>query len=168
MTIPTVPAEALDALVASGASLAVAESLTGGRLAAALTGVPGASRVFRGGVVAYATEVKVAVLGVPTAVLEADGVVSARCAAAMAAGVRRLLGATWGISTTGVAGPDGQEGHPPGTVFVGVAGPTGSARAERLHLAGDRAAIQEASVAGALALLVAEASSRPRDETAIG
>ncbi|MDF9717583.1 nicotinamide-nucleotide amidohydrolase family protein [Nocardioides sp. ChNu-153] len=168
MTIPTVPAEALDALVASGASLAVAESLTGGRLAAALTGVPGASRVFRGGVVAYASDVKVAVLGVPSLVVETDGVVSARCAAAMAAGVRRLLGATWGVATTGVAGPDPQEGHPPGTVFVGIAGPTGPARAQRLHLAGDRAAVQDASVAGALALLLSEVSRLPRDETAIG
>lgn len=154
--------EALDALVASGASLAVAESLTGGRVAAALTGVPGASRVFRGGVVSYATEVKVGVLGVPTDVVERDGVVSAACAEAMARGAARLLGATHAVATTGVAGPDEQEGKPVGTVFVGVLTP-GGVRSERLDLAAadGRAGIQEATVAGALRLLLAAVREDP-------
>jgi len=145
--------EALDALVASGASLAVAESLTGGRLAAAVTGVPGASRAFLGGVVSYATEVKVDVLGVPAAVVDEHGVVSAACAAAMAAGVRRLLGASYALATTGVAGPDRQEGHPPGTVFVALAGPDGLSEVVGLALSGDRARIQADTVATALDLL---------------
>lgn len=150
--------EALDALVASGASLAVAESLTGGRVAAALTAVPGASRVFRGGVVSYATEVKVDVLGVPVEVVEHDGVVSAACAEAMARGTARLLGATHAVATTGVAGPGRQEGKPVGTVFVGLLTPAG-VRSQRLDLAaaGDRADIQEATVEAALRLLLAAA-----------
>src|SRR5690348_4767165 len=101
-----------------GETLACAESLTGGGLAAALTAVPGASASMRGGVVSYATEVKRTVLGVT-----AELVISAACAEQMAVGVRDLLGATWGLSTTGVAGPDTQEGQPVGTVFVGVIGP---------------------------------------------
>ncbi|HEY1134228.1 MAG TPA: CinA family protein [Nocardioides sp.] len=151
-----VAAEALDALVASGASLAVAESLTGGRVAAALTGVPGASRVFRGGVVSYATEVKVDVLGVPPSVVASDGVVSAACAEAMAAGAARALGASHAVATTGVAGPDEQEGKAVGTVFVGIATPAG-VRSERLSLAGagDRSGIQAATVEAALRVLLA-------------
>ena len=100
--------------------------------------MPGSSEVFRGGVVAYATDVKIAVLDVPEAVVEQHGVVSAECARAMARGVRRLTGATYGVSTTGVAGPDEQEGKPVGTVYVGVAGPDGDS-AVALELVGDRA-----------------------------
>ena len=125
-----------------GATAASAESLTGGRLAALLTEIPGSSEVFRGGVVAYATDVKIAVLDVPEAVVEQHGVVSAECARAMARGVRRLTGATYGVSTTGVAGPDEQEGKPVGTVYVGVAGPDGDS-AVALELVGDRATIQD-------------------------
>ncbi|WP_110183254.1 CinA family protein [Nocardioides solisilvae] len=135
-----------------GWSLAVAESLTGGQLAAAVTAVPGASVVFRGGVVSYATEVKVEVLGVDDEVVRRDGVVSARCAEQMAAGVRRLLGATWGVATTGVAGPETQEGHPVGTVFVGLAGPAG-AGSHSLVLPGDRTGVRAATCREALRLL---------------
>ncbi len=110
--------------------------------AALLTEIPGSSEVFRGGVVAYATDVKIAVLDVPEAVVEQYGVVSAECARAMARGVRRLTGATYGVSTTGVAGPDEQEGKPVGTVYVGVAGPDGDS-AVALELVGDRASIQD-------------------------
>lgn len=157
--------EALDALAASGASLAAAESLTGGRVAAALTAVPGASRVFRGGVVSYATEVKIDVLGVPAALVEQHGVVSAACAEAMARGAARLLGATHAVATTGVAGPDEQEGKAVGTVFVGVATPDG-VRTQRLSLAsaaasGGRAAVQDATVDAALRLLLGPASADP-------
>ncbi|MDO9354446.1 MAG: nicotinamide-nucleotide amidohydrolase family protein, partial [Solirubrobacteraceae bacterium] len=97
-------------------TLATAESLTGGRVAASLTAVPGASEVFRGGVVAYASDVKVDVLGVPADVVATVGVVSAACAEAMARGVRSLTGASYAVATTGVAGPGEQEGKPPGTV----------------------------------------------------
>lgn len=145
--------EALDALVASGASLAVAESLTGGRLAAAVTAVPGASRAFLGGVVSYATEVKVGVLGVPADLVAAHGVVSAECAAAMAAGVRRLLGASYALATTGVAGPDRQDGRPPGTVYVALVGPDDVGEVLELALVGDRARIQDDTVTAALDLL---------------
>ena len=131
------------------ATLATAESLTGGQLAARVTAVPGASAVYAGGVVSYATEVKVAVLGVPADLVAAHGVVSAECAQAMAEGVRALLGTTYGVSTTGVAGPDTQDGQPVGTVFVAVAGPDGT-EVVRLALAGDRAAIQAAAVDGAV------------------
>lgn len=136
-----------------GATLATAESLTGGRLAAAITAVPGASASYVGGVVAYATRVKQELLGVPDAVVAEHGVVSAACATAMAEGVRTALGATWALSTTGVAGPEEQEGHPVGTVFVGVAGPDAT-RALRLSLAGGRAQVQDRTVAEALATLV--------------
>ncbi|GAA1479200.1 CinA family protein [Nocardioides aestuarii] len=140
-------------LVDRGATLATAESLTGGRLAAAVTGVPGASAAYVGGIVAYATRVKQELLGVPDALVATHGVVSAECARAMASGVRTALDATWGISTTGVAGPDRQEGKPVGTVFVGLAGPAGSEAVE-LSLAGDRADVQDQTVGEAIATLV--------------
>ena len=145
-------AQVLDLLVRRGATVAVAESLTGGRVAAALTAVPGASRAFRGGVVAYATDLKTSLLGVPEAVLERDGVVSAACARAMAEGVRHELSATYGVATTGVAGPDPQEGKPVGTVHVAVSGP-GGVTAVALELVGGRAEIVERTVAEALSAL---------------
>lgn len=142
----------------AGHTLATAESLTGGRLAAALTAVPGASDVFRGGVVAYATEVKVAVLGVPEDVVATVGVVSAECAAVMARGVRSLIGATYGVATTGVAGPTEQEGKPVGTVFVAVDGPAGG-RTLALELSGHREQVVDRTceeALGALAALLAD------------
>ncbi len=134
--------ELLTRLHAQGATLATAESLTGGGLAALLTAVAGASRVYRGGVVAYATGVKEQVLGVPPDLVARHGVVSAECARAMAEGARAALGADWAVSTTGVAGPDQQEGKPVGTVYVGVAGPGGTT-VTALELVGDRHAVQE-------------------------
>lgn len=144
--------DALTRLGDRGLSLAVAESVTGGRLAATFTSVPGASQVFRGGVVSYATAVKVAVLGLEESLVEAEGVISAACAQAMATGVRRLLGADVALATTGVAGPDEQEGHPAGTAFVGLACAEG-AFSRRLSLAGDRSSIQDAVVTAAVELL---------------
>ncbi len=137
------------ALRAREATLATAESLTGGGLAARVTAVSGASEVYVGGVVAYATAVKVAVLGVPEQVVSGAGVISAECAEAMAVGVRELTGATYALSTTGVAGPDRQEDHRPGTVYVGLAGPDG-VRSRRLTLEGDRSRICEESIREAL------------------
>ncbi|MBV8932384.1 MAG: CinA family protein [Streptomycetaceae bacterium] len=148
-----VAAEALQLLAADRASLAVAESLTGGLVAAALTSVPGASRTFRGSVTAYATELKREVLGVNAALLDARGAVDPLVAEEMAQGVRVRLGAMWGLATTGVAGPEPQDGNPVGTVFTAVAGPRGT-KVTSLHLDGDRAAIREATVAAALELLV--------------
>ncbi|MFN8194170.1 MAG: CinA family protein [Nocardioidaceae bacterium] len=135
-----------------GETVATAESLTGGRLAARITSVPGASLTFVGGVVSYATSVKVQVLGVPRELVERRGVVSAECAQAMATGVRSLLGTTYGVSTTGVAGPDPQDGLPQGTVFVGLAGPD-ETTAVALTLTGDRQAIQAATCDAAVAAL---------------
>ena len=134
----------LDRLADRGQSVATAESLTGGLLAARLTDVPGASRCFVGGVVAYATRVKESALGVPHDVVERHGVISEECASAMAVGVRERLGATWGLATTGVAGPDRQEGHPVGTVWIAVAGPAG-VQTRLLHLGGTRHEIREAT-----------------------
>jgi nicotinamide-nucleotide amidase len=135
-------------LLARGETGCSAESLTGGALADLLSSTPGASESFRGGVVAYATEVKRSLLGVT-----AELVVSQECAEQMAIGVRRLLGADWAVSTTGVAGPTEQDGQPVGTVFLAVAG-SGGTSVRRLALAGDRTAIRSATCAAALEALL--------------
>ncbi|CAM3835926.1 CinA family protein [Isoptericola cucumis] len=141
----------LDAARGTGLTLGVAESLTGGLVVAALVDVPGASVVVRGGVVAYATDVKASVLGVDGALLAARGPVDPEVAVQMADGVRRVVGADVGVATTGVAGPGQQDGHPPGEVYVAVSTADG-ARTRRLELAGDRAAIRAGAVRGALEL----------------
>lgn len=143
----------VELLTARGESLAVAESLTGGLVAGALTSVPGASVVVRGGVVAYATDLKSALLGVPEDLLGRRGPVDPEVAAAMAAGVRARLGASYGISTTGVAGPGPADGKSPGTVFVAVDGPSGPV-ARGLELPGDREAVRNETVRSVLSLLV--------------
>jgi nicotinamide-nucleotide amidase len=145
---------ASDLLVALGArgwSLAVAESLTGGLVSATLVDVPGASAVLRGAVVAYATDLKGTLLDVVPALLEARGAVDPDVAAAMARGVRARLGADVGLATTGVAGPDPQDGQPPGTVHVAVSTPDGTT-VRSLQLAGDRALVRAGSVDAVLAL----------------
>lgn len=139
-------------LIAAEATVSTAESLTGGQVAAVLTAVPGSSEAYVGGVIAYATEVKVNVLGVPTEIVEQYGVVSQECARAMAQGVRRMMGTTYGLATTGVAGPAEQEGKPAGTVFVAVAGPDGVEVSE-LALPGSRVQVQVGSVEAVLGLL---------------
>jgi nicotinamide-nucleotide amidase len=144
---------AIQLLTASGRTVAVAESLTGGLVSGALTSVAGASVVLRGGVVAYATDLKEALLGVPADLLARQGPVDPDVAAGMAAGVRRALGATYGIATTGVAGPGPADGKPAGTVFIAVSGPTGGA-GRGLQLDGDRQRIREETVRQALSLLV--------------
>ena len=144
--------DVLAALARRGATVATAESLTGGQLAAAITAVPGASASYVGGVVSYATQVKVSVLGVSAELVAAFGVISRECASAMARGAAALTGATYALSTTGVAGPDPQEGHPPGTVYVAVVGPFGQ-EVLALDLAGDRAAIQDQTCRAALSAL---------------
>ncbi|MGW3077005.1 CinA family protein [Kitasatospora sp. NPDC001132] len=141
------------ALRAEGGTLAVAESLTGGLLAAALVDVPGASATFRGSVTAYATELKASVLGVDEGLLDVYGPVHPVVARQMAEGVRGLLGATYGLATTGVAGPDPQDGQPVGTVHLAVAGPGGTLVSSPL-LSGGRATIRHGAVTAALELLV--------------
>lgn len=132
----------LDRLAELGWTIAVAESLTGGMIVSSLVDVPGASRVVRGGVVAYATDVKNSVLGVDPALLEAHGAVHPRVARQMARGVREVLGrdgtpADVGIATTGVAGPDEQDEQPVGTVHIAVSTPLGT-RVDSLVISGDR------------------------------
>jgi nicotinamide-nucleotide amidase len=137
----------------AGGTLAIAESLTGGLLTARVVDVPGASAVLRGGVVAYATELKHTLLGVDPDLLRLHGPVHPAVATAMAEGVRDRLGATWGLSTTGVAGPDPQDGQRPGTVHIGLAGP-GGVRVVSLRLAGTRQEIRGATVDAALGVLL--------------
>jgi nicotinamide-nucleotide amidase len=139
------------ALQARQATIATAESLTGGLVAAALTDVPGISAVYRGGVVVYATELKAELAGVPLDLLDRLGPVHPDTAAAMASGVRLRLGATYGLATTGVAGPDSQDGHPAGEVYVAAAGPD-EVRVESLRLSGGRDAVRAATVAAVLRL----------------
>ena len=146
-------AAALAQLVAEGQTLASAESLTGGLVGAAITSVPGASAAYVGGVLSYATRIKAELLGVDDALVAEHGVVSEECAAAMAQGVRVHAGADWGVATTGVAGPDLQEGKPAGQVHVAVAGPD-TVRTRTLQLAGDRREIRESTVTAVLQLLV--------------
>ncbi len=144
-------------LVRRGERVALAESLTGGLLTAALVDVPGASAAVSGGVVAYATPLKASLLGVDAGLLAERGAIDAEVARGMARGARERLAvdglpADYGLATTGAAGPDPQDGHPPGTVWIGIATRDG-AQAEGLRLAGDRAAIREATVDAALGLL---------------
>jgi nicotinamide-nucleotide amidase len=141
----------LEALADRGQTLAVAESLTGGLLAATLVDVPGASRVFRGGLIVYATDLKAILGGVPEDLLDRCGPVHPEVAEALAEGARVRCLADWGLSTTGVAGPDPQNGISPGTAFVAVAGPRRAVHA--LELAGSRAAIRAGVVSAALTLL---------------
>jgi nicotinamide-nucleotide amidase len=139
----------LTALGARGLTLAVAESLTGGLLADALVRVPGASAVFRGGIVAYATDLKTTLLGVDAALLAAQGAVHPEVARQMAEGVRRVCSADVGLATTGVAGPDAQDGHAPGEVFVAVATGAGTVVVP-LVLPGGRGEIRAAAVEAVL------------------
>ncbi|MFD9423402.1 MULTISPECIES: CinA family protein [unclassified Streptomyces] len=152
----TVAARVLRRLVERGETLAVAESLTGGLVAAELTSVPGASQSFRGAVTAYATPLKRDVLGVDGTLLAERGAVDPDVARGMAAGARRLLGADWGVSTTGVAGPEAQEGKPVGTVYVALSGPSGIEKVTALRLHGGRADIRRETVRSVLELLSSE------------
>ncbi|MFL0578430.1 nicotinamide-nucleotide amidohydrolase family protein [Dietzia sp. 179-F 9C3 NHS] len=132
-------------LSARGLTVATAESLTAGLLASRIAAVPGASAVLRGGLVVYATDLKHTLAGVPDEVLARHGAVSRETAAALADGARSRCGADVGIGLTGVAGPDLQEGHPAGTVYVGVSGPDGHAEVLAPALRGNRARIREAA-----------------------
>lgn len=154
-------ADAVHRLVDRGETLATAESLTGGLVAATIVEIPGVSTVYRGGLVVYATDLKATLAGVPEVLLEAHGPVDPQVAVALAAGARERCGADWGLATTGVAGPDEQDGKPPGLVYVAVAGVAGAAVRE-LKIDGNRAAVRTESVTRVLRLLsdtLREASS---------
>lgn len=153
--------QALQGLAARGLRLATAESLTAGLLAARLCDVPGASAVFRGGIVAYCDQVKSDLLAVPPESLVAGGAVSAPVARAMALGACGALGADVALSTTGEAGPESASGKSIGTVFVGLAW-QGRADAVELHLPGGRNEVRTATVRVALEILlnrIADAAS---------
>tara|TARA_R110002020_G_scaffold34034_4_gene103234 strand:- start:317 stop:853 length:537 start_codon:yes stop_codon:yes gene_type:complete len=151
-------AVALERLRARGWTLGIAESLTGGMLAAALISVPGASATVRGAIVAYATPLKHSLLGVDAALLAEHGAVHPEVARQMADGVRRAVAidgrpAEVGIATTGIAGPDSPDGQPVGTVHIGMSTPDDS-RVLTLQLNGDRATIRSESVSFALGALL--------------
>jgi nicotinamide-nucleotide amidase len=140
-------------LSAARLTVATAESLTGGMLSAALTAVPGASATVRGGVVSYATDLKATLLGVDLELLKVVGPVDADVAAQMAQGAARLCSADIGLSTTGVAGPDTQNGVAVGTVFISAAdGRSGFTMTRELALRGDRDQIRKTTVAAVLDL----------------
>lgn len=143
-------------LRALGATVAAAESLTGGLLTATLTAVPGASAVVRGGLVVYATDLKTDLAGVPEPMLRAHGPVHPSVAEALARGARLRCGADWGLGLTGVAGPDPQDGVAPGIVYIGLDGPVpgGPIVCER-NLTGDREMIRRSAVLEAFRLLEA-------------
>ncbi|WP_260857465.1 CinA family protein [Microbacterium sp. 1.5R] len=152
----TVAADAVRSLITRGWTLGVAESLTGGAVAAELVSVPGASATLWGAVVAYATPVKHSLLGVDEALLDAHGPVHPRVALQMADGVRRAVGvgraADVGVATTGIAGPDSPDGQPVGTVHVAVVTPESSVT-ESFRFFGDRSAIRAQSVDAVVSLL---------------
>ena len=141
-------------LSSRGETLASAESLTGGMIGALLTDVPGSSASYLGGVISYATRLKATLAGVDRSTLAEAGPVAERTAAEMARGVAALCGASWGVATTGVAGPEAQDGHAVGQVFVAVSYQTGELLGvKELALQGGRAAIRQQAALAALALL---------------
>lgn len=153
-------------LAMQGRSVATAESLTGGQLGSTITSIPGASKIYRGGVIAYASDLKTVLLGVSDALLSEGGAVQAQVALDMATGAAQRLEAEFGLAVTGVAGPDSQDGHLPGTVFVACVqrdeqGSVIDSVVEELHLFPEltdpqeaRAQIREETVAAALELLL--------------
>lgn len=144
------------ALRSQGVTVATAESVTGGLIAGVLTAVPGSSAVVRGGLVAYATDLKHTVAGVDPDLLATVGAVHPAVARQLAAGARRVCGARWGIGITGVAGPDRQDGHPVGTVHTCLI--SDDVLTERTDgYPGDRAGVRAAAVRGAISMLTAAA-----------
>jgi PncC family amidohydrolase len=153
-------------LAMQGRSVATAESLTGGQLGSTITAIPGASKIYRGGVIAYASDLKTDLLGVSQSLLAEGGAVQAQVALEMATGAAQRLDAEFGLAVTGVAGPDSQDGHLPGTVFVACIqrdeqGSVIDSAVEQLQLIPEftdpqeaRAQIREETVAAALELLL--------------
>lgn len=154
MTDPDLADRVLALLHCQRTSIAVAESLTGGLLGAQIVAIPGASAVFRGGVLAYASAAKTSVLGVDPDRLDRYGPVDPTVAVMMADGVRSLFDTDLALATTGVAGPGGADGHPAGTAFLARTGAGRPASVRGVHLAGDRRAVRAAVTQLALALLL--------------
>jgi nicotinamide-nucleotide amidase len=153
----TLTASILAELSQRSQTLASAESLTGGMIGALLTDIPGASACYLGGVISYATHLKATLAGVDGATLAELGPVAARTAAEMARGVAERCQADWGLATTGVAGPEAQDGHPVGQVFVAISHRAGDLlRVRELSLRGDRKAIRRRAASAALEFLAEE------------
>lgn len=148
----TLPGVILQLLVERGATVGTAESLTGGLVGAALSQPAGSSAAFRGGLIVYATDLKASLAQVPADLLAEQGAVSAATSGALAEGARDRTSASYGVSTTGVAGPDEQEGKPVGTFHVAVAGPSGTVT-ESWRVPGDRERVRAWAVTAALDLL---------------
>ncbi len=138
----------------NGKTLATAESCTGGMIGQLLTGVAGASAVYKGGVISYTNEVKRNVLGVSGEILQGYGAVSVPVAGAMASGVRKLLNTDAAVSVTGLAGPGGDEfGNPVGTVFIGFASEAKS-KVKEFHFTGNRDSVRRQAAEAALKLIL--------------
>ncbi|PZQ88422.1 MAG: hypothetical protein DI534_12990 [Leifsonia xyli] len=157
MSVP-LAARIVAELARRGERVALAESLTGGLLTSALVDIPGASAVVSGGVVAYATPLKTALLGVDPELLAERGAIDPDVAAQMAGGVRHRFAldgvpASFGLATTGAAGPEPQDGQSPGTVWVALADEEGTIRTEHVLIVGDRAVVRSEAVRAALGLL---------------
>ncbi|KAI0468406.1 putative competence/damage-inducible protein CinA [Xylaria cf. heliscus] len=164
-TLLDIATDVIRLLRSAGETVGVAESLTAGGVMAALTSVPGASAAFRGGIVSYATPLKQLLLDVDTELIAREGVIHADVAVQMAEGARRATTfddtpTTWGIGTTGVAGPDSQDGKPVGTVFIGIAFPHGNQSWGPFSFPGTRERVREATVAEALSRLRDALSAR--------
>ena len=150
--------QAIEALLRQKKALSTAESLTGGGIGSLLTGVPGSSQAYWGGVISYTDSVKAAVLGVPVELLKREGAVSAPVAEAMAQGVREKLKTDFSLSVTGLAGPGGDDyGHPVGTVFIGFCDENGCLSRHFLFQ-GDREAVRTQTAQAALHLLLSKIS----------
>jgi nicotinamide-nucleotide amidase len=147
-----------------GETLAAVESLTGGLLSASIVEIAGVSGVFRGGLVVYATVLKSELAGVPEDLLAERGPVDPDVAAALAEGGRRRCGADWGLATTGVAGPEPQDGKPVGLVYVAAAGPGGRGEVRELRLDGGRDHVRSAAVIEALRLLAEQIHAAAQDD----
>ncbi|KAK4172871.1 hypothetical protein QBC36DRAFT_304115 [Triangularia setosa] len=158
-TLLDIAADVIRLLKSANTTVGVAESLTAGGVMAALTSVPGASAAFRGGVVTYATPLKQTLLSVDANLIAREGVIHADVASQMAEGARKTttydktLPTTWGIGTTGVAGPDKQDGKEVGTVYIGIASSTGSKAFGPFNFPGTRERVRQATVIEALARL---------------
>ena len=153
MELDVAAAAAVHELVERRQTVATAESLTGGLVAATFVESPGVSSVYRGGMVVYATDLKHSLAGVPEDLLAERGPVDPDVARELALGVRERCGADWGLATTGVAGPEPQDGVPVGVVYVAVAGPDG-ATVREVRLKGNRAQVRDGSATAVLTLLV--------------
>jgi len=148
-------------LIARGETITSAESLTAGLFVSTLAEVSGISAVLPGAFVTYAASAKTQLVGVSPALIDQDGVVSQSVAMAMAQGAKETLQTDWAISFTGVAGPMALEGHPAGTVFIGLAAPDGTVTAQQYQFVGDRQTIRLASVQAGFALIMAKIADLP-------